>query len=290
MSWLLFALGAAVLLSVSSVIEKKVLFREHAMEFSAVLALFNAVLSLPLLYWADLSHVQPQQLLVIYFASLIGTCSFLLMIKATRHLAISISSPMFLLGPAIVAIAGYVFLGESITSLQIFGIGFLVVGSYLLQLKAGDGLASPLRSFYSSKYLHMIFLALIFYAAGSLADRAVLTRYGVTPAQYIPLVHIFIALNFFFLLYVFYDGAAGIHRGVKKFGPVMLLLGVLTTTHRFLYAQAAAVAMIGLVSAIKRTSSLFTTVIGGEMFHDDNLGRKFLAALVMLGGVLLIVL
>lgn len=288
MSWFIFALAAAILLSATSVIEKKVLYREHAMEFSAVLALFNAVVSLPLLFIADMSRIEPLQIAVIYLASLIGTGSFLLMIKATRHLEISISSPMFLLGPGVVAIAGYLFLGESLTGWQIMGIILLVLGSYALQIQPGGGLWSPLRTFYYSRYLHLVFFALLLYAAGSLADRVILTRYTVAPVQYIPIIHIFIALNFFLLLYIFYDGAAGIRRGITKFGPVILLLAVMTTAHRFFYAQAAAIAFIGLVSAVKRVSSLFTTLIGGELFHDQNLGRKFLAALVMLGGVFLI--
>ena len=43
--WLIFALFAALLTGIVSILDKKILFKEHAMEFSAVFSLTNADLS-----------------------------------------------------------------------------------------------------------------------------------------------------------------------------------------------------------------------------------------------------
>ena len=94
MTWYWFAIGSAVLLAVATLLEKKILFKEHAMEFSAVLAFFNALISLPLLLLADFSNISLQVLGAIYIASLLGTASFYLVAKVNRHMEVSESSPL----------------------------------------------------------------------------------------------------------------------------------------------------------------------------------------------------
>ena len=69
---------------------------------------------------------------------------------------------------------------------------------------------------------------------------------------------------------------------------LILLVAVLTTGYRIMQSQAAALAAIGLVIAIKRSSALFTTIVGGEIFRERDLIRKTIACSIMIGGVYLI--
>jgi len=46
MQWYVFAILSAVLTAASTIVEKKTLLKEHAMEFSTVLAVFNFFIAL----------------------------------------------------------------------------------------------------------------------------------------------------------------------------------------------------------------------------------------------------
>ena len=49
----MFAFLAAILTAAASVIEKRTLMREHALEFSSVLAMFNMILAIPFFFLID---------------------------------------------------------------------------------------------------------------------------------------------------------------------------------------------------------------------------------------------
>jgi uncharacterized membrane protein len=57
-----------------------------------------------------------------------------------------------------------------------------------------------------------------------------------------------------------------------------------------MYAISLPGVMISLVIPIKRLSALFSTVIGGELFHEKYLLRKSIACVVMIIGAVLIVM
>jgi drug/metabolite transporter (DMT)-like permease len=136
----------------------------------------------------------------------------------------------------------------------------------------------------------LLIIALLIYGFTSIMDRAFVSRYGFEPGFYLGLVHLFIAAVFIIMLAVFHDGWQGVKHGFAKYGVYIFMISILTVGYRFAQVQATALAFVGLVSAVKRTSSLFTTVIGGEIFHEGNILRKSLACGVMIVGVLLLVL
>jgi len=89
---------------------------------------------------------------------------------------------------------------------------------------------------------------------------------------------------------VFHDGFQGIKRGLKNSGWWILLVAVFTLGYRVAQAEAVSIAYVALVGAIKRSSALFSTIIGGELFQEKNLFRKSVACLIIVVGVLIIVL
>lgn len=290
MDWIFFAVIAAVLTAASTITQKKTLLKEHAMEFSAVLALIIFLISLPLFLLVDYSRLDFVTVLILYLFSILGSFAFLLAAKSLRHMDISASSPLMTTGPAFVALFAFVFLNETLKLGQLAGIGLLIIGAYILETKKHHSLLEPLKEFISSKYIHYIIFALILYAACSVGDRLVLSIRGMQVEAYIAFVHLFLALNFFILISVFHDGYKGIKRGLKSSGWWIFLVAVFTLGYRLAQAQAVSMTYVALVSAIKRSSALFATIIGGELFKEKNLFRKSVACVIIVGGVLLIVL
>lgn len=289
MPWYIFPLISAVLLAASTIFEKKILHNEHATEFSTVFAIFNAILCIPFFFFADFSKLTMGLVFIIYVASVMATVTFLLCTKSNRHMEVSASSPWMILAPAFAAIMAFIFLGEKLSSIQYIGLSFMVVGLYVLQTHKHTSLLEPFREIYSSKYIHYIILSLFLYSFGALIDRLILNRNEVSVFAYLFLIHLFVAINFSIITFFRYDGVKGIKHGIKFYGWLILLVSILTVTHRVTTSIAISTTMIGLVLPIKRLSSLFTTIIGGELFHEKNLARKIIACLIMLVGVIFII-
>lgn len=290
MPWYIFAFLAAIFTATAALLEKRSLLYEHAASFSAALSLVAFIITLVFLPVADFSNVTPLALMFMAGGTIIGAGSFLLVTKSVRHLEVSTVSPMLVTEPAIVAILAFFLLREQLQVTQVFGICLLVVGTYLLETAATKEFNGTISSFFTSRYVRYVFLAMLFYSISSLLDRVVLSRLNLQPEAYMLIVHLFLVICFVGLVFVKYGGWRDIVNVFRANGYLILLIAVVTVTYRFFQVQAVALASIGLVIAIKRTSALFTTIIGGELFHEHNLSRKVWACLVMVTGAALVVI
>lgn len=296
-AWIIFALLAAIITSAASIAQKKTLIKQHAMEFSSVLALFVLLISIPFFFLADFASLSLKAVYLIYAASFFGSIAFLFVAKALRHMAISITSPFLVFGPLFTAIIAAVVLGERLTFLQGAGIIVLIIGSYILESHAHQNILEPFKHILKSKYLRYIFLALLLYAVSSVLDKKILGvsadgGLGVPVLTYIPLVHFFLAINFIVMMFLFHDGFKGVSKGIKHNWKWVFVVAVLTVGYRLSqqYAVSMPGVLISLVIPIKRLSALFSTIIGGELFHEKNILRKSFACVVMIIGAVIMLL
>jgi len=290
MVWFAYALFAAVFTAIAGLVMKKSLLKEHAMEFSAVIALFAVVISLPMFLMIDYSILQLPHLVMLFFVAIPGAVAFLLVAKAMRHMDVSKSLPLLGLAPGIAAVMAFGILAERITGLQIGGIVLLILGSYILETRKGRSLFEPLRTFKRSKYIHYIILALLLYGLTSVFDRFMLHNAGMEPMAYIAFAQVFLAFHFFVMLKLFHNGFKGIKHGIKRAGPWLFLFAVVLVGARVMQANAIKLAALGPVLAIKRASVLFTTIIGGGLFHEKELVRRSIASLVIVIGAILVII
>ncbi len=289
MEWYIFAGLCALFAGMSAIVEKKTLRKQHAMEFSAVLAIFNLIVVLPLLVKADFAGIPTNIYILIFGVSVIASVAFLLVAKSLRHMEISQASPLLNFGPVFVAILAFVFLKETITDVQLAGILLILAGSYILEIEHGfQGIFDPIRNMTKSKHIIYIFAALILYGFSSLGDKIILGT--ISPITYIIIVQFFIAVNFIVMISIFHDGITGIRRGIKNAGKWILIVAILTSSYRLFQAQAISMAFVSLVTPIKRTSTLFATIVGGEIFHDENLTKKAIACIIMLLGAYFVII
>jgi drug/metabolite transporter (DMT)-like permease len=73
----------------------------------------------------------------------------------------------------------------------------------------------------------------------------------------------------------------------NNFGWIALI-SILTIGYRFSQVWAVSLASVALVLAVKRTSVLWATIIGGKIFKDTNLLKKVIAVIFILIGAILI--
>jgi hypothetical protein len=79
---------------------------------------------------------------------------------------------------------------------------------------------------------------------------------------------------------------------LKTNGWLVILVVITTLISNITYFTVLAMptTYLALIIALRRLGSLFTTIIGGEIFHESRLLVKSIACLIMLSGVYFIIL
>lgn len=292
--WYVFSLLAALLSAFAAIVSKKTLFKEHATEFSVTLALFNAIITAPILFTIDYASIPLIGYVSVFIISMFAGAAFILVQKAVRHSPVSLSSPMLAIAPMVTAIFAFVFLGESLTFLQIVGLILVIVGVILLSHKHGTNLKKDFYELIKSKTLHLILMALVLYAVCRTFERYIygpieIGGLGLVVWEIIAIAHVLIFLFMAIYISIFYDGWKGIKHGIISSWKPVLLIALLTVGYRI--SQSYAVTFVGgkvaMVSVIKKTSALMVTIVGGTLFHEKNLLQRSIACVIVIVGILL---
>jgi drug/metabolite transporter (DMT)-like permease len=288
MNWIIYAFISAFFAATSIIISKKVLKKEHSMEFSATLKFILLLFSLSLLPFIDFSIITPKQIIFTAIISIFSVIAFLALAKAIRHAEVSSISPLLVLSPGVIAIISFVFLKEPLTFLQISGISLLIVGAYVLESKNHQRILDPFRNLVKSKWSKYALLTVLLYGFSSTFERYLLGSLKMEVPPYLFLLSLFMAINLFILLTIFHNGYKGVVHGLKKGKVWIAIIAFLTFAMLFSQFQAVATTQASLVIAIKRTSTLLVIILGGEFFHEKNILKKILASIIMIAGVILI--
>ena len=287
--WYVFALISAFLSAASLIFRKEGLLKVHAMEFATSRTFVCALCSLVLLPFV-ITKYSLAEIGMIYLVALLATAGISYASKSIKHLEISIAVPLLNLMPAFLVLWSFLFLSESLNLYHLLGIGLLIFGTYVIEMNGKiHHFLRPFKEMWKSKYFHYILFAVVFFSFSALLDRIVLLKYS-TPLRFLALVWIFIAINFLVMHSLRYDGWKGVIHSFKKTKFLVVLAGVFAFLSALFYYQAATVAFIALVVPIKRVSTLITTIVGGEMFHDHHLLHKIIACLVMVVGAVMVIL
>jgi drug/metabolite transporter (DMT)-like permease len=211
-------------------------------------------------------------------------------------MAISYTAPFLTFGPGITAVLAVMFLNEQITKLQYLGILVIMFGAYILYSHSHKNLLEPLRHMFRVHHMKYVWLGIVFYALTGLLDKKIVGvesgELGVPVLAYVTMLFFFIAIVFIIMMLLFHDGFSGIGNGMKGNAKWLTSVAALTITFKLLvfYALSLPGALLSLVIPIKKLSALFSTLLGGELMHEEHIARKTLACLVMVCGAILIVL
>ncbi len=288
MNWYILTLLAGVFLGLDHVVRKKGLNKEYAVAFLTAAATLIAIFSLPLIFTGRIQSISGFMFFLILIKSLTASLFFILGAKALRHMDISEYAPLLNISPIFLLFLPMIFLGERLNIIQLGGIAFVIIGTYILELK--DGLLSPFYRIGKSKSIHLMFVGMIFASVSAVLDRYILTQ-SINIETFYLYQRVMIALILFVVSTLFYKGYKDIIAVCKHSFIWVLLSGVFFIVGDFLYFMAVAIpaAMISLIVPVKRISTLVATIIGGEFLKEKNLSRKILACILMLAGVFLII-
>lgn len=286
MMWVGYALLSAFALSTVDALTKRRLGALRAPQEFYLVAWARLVWATPLLlpilwllprppldgvFWWTMAAMVPLELLAL-----------VLYVKALQLSPLSLTLPFLSLTPVFLLGTSVVILGETPSLLGVAGVVCIVLGAFLLHLRAWrEGLFQPLRLIWrepGSRY--MIATALIYSVTADLGKRAILHSspllfgliyFAVLSIAFLPVV----------VIAVGWRGVAAIRR--TEFAAIGLWEALMIVAHVFAIVGTNVSYMI----AVKRTNQLFGLAYGAWWFGERRIAERWLGTLVMLAGVAL---
>ncbi len=289
MNWFWLAFISAIFSAVAAISQKKILFKIEALEFSLLLSILNILFLLPFFFFLNYENIFLDKLLVLYIKTILEAFAFWNVMLAIKNFEISKALPLLALTPGLVAISAFIFIGDTLTQMEVFGILLLILGTYILETKSKQDLLDPFKIFIGSKKHHYVIIALLLFTITAILDRLLLNRYNLEPKSFLVFQNLFLAFNFILIFLFSKKSFRNLPNFIKGDSlKLLILISVLTIIYRYTQIEAVKIAPVALVLAVKRISIFFAAVIGGKIFKEHNLWVRAAATAVIIIGTLLI--
>ena len=283
MNWFLLATSSALLSAAAAIIQKKVLFRLNALEFSFLVSFVILIFSFFVPFSMDVTSIPPGVFMIIVGKSILGAAAFLLVMMSLEHNQISTALPILGLTPAVTALAALVLLGEALGNWEWLGLGMMIAGTSVLEKRPAQKFFQSWKEMFNSKHHYFMFGALGLFAVSSVFDKLLVSGYKTDPFLVLFYQHIVYCMIFGILLFLRQQSfRAAVQKGMTQL-PFIVAVACLTLAYRFTQLEATIGAPVALVLAIKRTSILFASFFGGKLFSEERLAQKIIWAALIVG-------
>lgn len=295
--WLVYTLLSALFIGVRDVLVKKfigknihptqIIFEQYFVMILVVLILFSFDID-----FSSFFEIWDLYLLKAISLGLFVYIYFLLLEK----FEISKISPLMNLSPMFLLIMTSVFLGEVISFNQFIGIVVIIVSTYILEINIKlHHKKDPHVHYFNwlksvdKRTIVLVFAMLFIISITAISDKMIFNEgVNIYTNMYFSALIIVLFISFY---YIYNRKLLEVFKFIKD-EPETLLISVFAVISTFfvLLALAMPTAMVSLIVPIRRTSTLFSSIFGGLLFHENHLLKKFLAIIGMIIGVVLIVL
>ena len=284
MSWIVYALITAFSIATADAISKKAMIRSHeyviawvrqgyTLPFLAVVFFFIEIPPLDNTFWLTLLVAVP-----------LDVTAIILYVKAIRLSPLSLTIPFIALSPMFVIITAFVILGELPDISGLFGILLIVIGAYLLNVRATKhGVLGPIKAIKKERgSVLMIIVALIYSLTSTLGKVAVLHSSPLFFGAFYPFI-----LTIIFTVIVGYKGHLS---GVISRPRIFLGIGFFIAMMMLSHFTAISLTDVAYMISVKRLSLLFSVAYGWILFGERNVAERLIGSILMIAGVVSITL
>jgi len=196
---------------------------------------------------------------------------------------LSVIYPLTTMAPALVPLWGALFLGERLAAAGFAGIGLILLGAYAIQFKSvtWSALADPFRR--SDRSVAFALGAAFFYSVGAVFDKAGISNTDALTWSYLLIVCMAVLESI--LAVVFRMGYMSFTREHWKsaLGMAFILLASILT-----FRFGLKMTEVSYATSVRQVNALFGVLLGIFIFRERLGGLRMAAALVMVGGVVII--
>ncbi len=271
--WPLVALGSAFSWATSDLFSKKALSRYSEIQVIWARTLLAVPFTLPFALLHGFPKITGKFIVVQLIDLPLELLAMLLYIRAIRLSPLSLTLPYLSLTPVFLVLTGYLILGEVPGALQLWGIGLVALGSYLL---SGEGL-TPLKVFLRERGSQLMALAALIYSITAALSKILAVE--SSPFFYAALYPVLLSA----ILAPF-----ALRNGLFKIDKDLWLAGGFNGTMIFTHLLAITMTQASYMIAVKRLSGVFGVLYGRFAFKERGFRRRLLAAGLMSLGALLV--
>ena len=210
--------------------------------------------------------------------------AMILYIKALSRYDLSMTAPLLSLTPLFLLITGSVFLGETITVTGVAGVLLILLGIYVMNIAHfKEGLLAPFKCLLKNEGAVLVIIVALIYTVTSTMGKKVVT---LTGSSFFSFWYLFL-LSFAIIPVMCWKGESPfqIFRNFK----INLLIGTLVGLATFTIFTAYNYAPIAYVIAVKRTSIIFSVLLGRLVFKEHFFGQRVVGAAIAFAGIIIII-
>jgi len=286
MIWFLLAFLSAFFDSMKDITSKKILKNVEP----TIVALAQTAFAVPIFLFLTLVFEHPAfddvfWIIVILHGITIGF-AFLVYMKSLKTTDISLSIPFTALSPVFMLFVTPLLIGESTTNAGSLGVLLIAAGVYVLNAgKASRGVLEPLRALLRDRGVRLMIFVAFLWSVTATIDRLALRH--STPLFYITIDYFFASV---FLYLNHLRTKTSLLGATKKYIRTLASVGIFFALSQIAYIYAYKLTLAAYAISIKRTSVLFTVILGGFVFKEKNIRERFLgAALIVIGVAIILV-
>lgn len=289
--WIALALISALSQAGRIAVGKKLTNNISALETSWLMSVFSIPFLLLLIGKLQPLPFHDPKFII---ATIIATCGFaignILLTRASEISPISLTAPFLTLTPLPMILIEFIVMGTLPTKYGVLGVLLIIIGSYVLNISENkQGVLGPIKAIGKERgSLLTIYTAMIFSIGG------VLDKYAIElsdPYSYLALWTIVGAtLNTLILIITRKKLNILNSQEIKNNFPTILFIGFLifiTSASNFI---AYPMSFASYILAIKRTSVLFSVILGWTFFKEIKIKERLIGTTIMVIGVAIIAL
>ncbi len=286
MTWFMFAFLTALSVSVHDAWVKKWFSHLTAYE----MFVFPLLYSLPLTLISLLFVSVPTLDRIFYITFLISlpfnAVPFFMYIKAIKISPLSLTVPYLAFTPVFMIGTGFLMLNEVPDIWGIAGISAVCIGSYVLNIDPKNrSFSDPLRAVFKETGSWMMLIVSFIFSISAVLGKIAILHSSVMFFQ----MSFFAVLNLLIIILFLLFGKIRLTTFAKQ--PLKgLVAGVLLYCHIFFHGYAISMTKAAYMMSVKRLSIVFGVIFGGLVFHEENFLMRFLGAMLMFSGAVVILL
>jgi len=281
--WLILGLSSGFFFALQSMVSKKVLKETNEYVTTFAYLAFSLPFFLLSLFWLEWASLNFTFWWATLANAVLTLAALIMLMTALKIGELSLTIPFLSFTPVFLIFTSKLILGEMPSLLGIAGILAIVGGAYVLNLKQEKGVAGPFRALLKNRAALLVLLVAFIYAISSNLDKIAVQNSN--PITYLIIV---MAVRLPILLPFIYFKTEGKFGEIKSKWKVLLPIGLLTALTLFPQMIAYTLTIVPYVISLKRTSALFSVILGFIAFKERNVKPKLLGAALMVAGVFLI--
>lgn len=286
MQWIIYSFLTALFESLKDVLGKKSLEKCNEYIVAWALRIFALPFLLPLLFFTEKTVPRDSFWVALLAGGTLNLITTILYMKAIKASDLSVTVPMITFTPLFLLLTSPIIVGEFPPIRGIFGILFIVLGSYLLHLKKNkQGFLAPFKAIILEKGpRYMLIVAFIF------SITANIDKVGIQSSSIVMwaiAIHIFTIITMFPVVWI--AARPSMHQLGKQM-KILTSLGLINALKYIFQLAALQFTLVAYVISIKRTSAVLCVIFGVLIFKESGLKERLTGSIIMLVGVLLITL